>query len=314
MITQSGLQLFGITFSWYGLIVIGAIGLGALVAQQVARRAGLQADHLWSALIPVASGGLVGARLWFVCFPPQSVVATGRDAAWLLTNFVDLNQGAIAVWSGGLGWFGALLGGAIGLAWYCWRHYQPHYQPSDVTSWGQAWLHWADIAACGIPLAHAFGRIGNAINQDLYGAVTTAPWGLPVTLAAQRVARYTDLDQYPLATTLFQPLWAYELIWCVAIAGMLWGIARRHPPRGTLLAAYLALYGLGRAVLEGLRSNVSLISVAGMTINISQVTALACAAGGILIGYWLSRRTHAAREAGRGIDSGADDGADSVRK
>lgn len=262
MLTDSGLRLFGVTLSWYGLIVCAAVFVAALLADLLARRRGSDSLHVWRALVPITILGLIGARLWYVFFPPQSVVINGRTAEWLLRNFFDLNQGAVALWTGGLGILGGLIGGGIGLWWYCRANQQP-------------FARWIDIAALCLPLGQGIGRLANGVNQELYGAPTDLPFGVLVTNEAQRVAPYTDLTQYPLTTTRFQPIFAYEAICCLLIFITLVLLSRRLPNlrAGDLALLYLALYGGTRFLLEFMRANVSL--VAG--VNISQLVSLIAA-------------------------------------
>jgi phosphatidylglycerol---prolipoprotein diacylglyceryl transferase len=262
MFTETGYRLAGFTFTWYSVLVVVAVFVAALVAVRLAKQSGLNPERVWQALIPASILGLIGARLWFVFFPPQSVVANGRTAAWLLTNFFDLNQGGVAVWLGGLGILGGMVGGILGLWLY--------------TRWTkQPFLVWLDITAVVFPLGQAIGRLGNGINQELYGPVTNLPWGLPVTIETQRVAPYTDLTTYPLATTYFHPVFLYECLLCVLIFVILltsW-LRRSHLRAGTLTLIYLALYGGGRFLLEFWRVNVALVA----NVNISQVVSLALA-------------------------------------
>lgn len=273
-LTETGIQLFDFTIGYYGLAVVVACWSGAFVATRLARREALDPEHVWRALIVMAIFGVAGARLWFVAFPPQSVVANGRSAAWLFANFFDINQGAIAVWTGGLGWFGALLGGWVGLRLYTALSNQPL-------------ARWLDIAAVSVPLAHAIGRIGNGLAQELYGPITTLPWGVTITAEAQRIAPYTDLAQYPLASTRFHPVFAYDALVSLATFGVLLTVRQRqwqawHP--GDLAWLYLTLYGAARFLLEFWRVNVSWVEwpVIG-TVNISQVSALGVALVGATV-------------------------------
>ena len=263
MFTETGFRLAGFTFGWYSVLVVVAVFVAAIIATRLANRAGLDPERVWQALIPASLLGLIGARLGFVCFPPQSVVANGRTAAWLLTNFFDLNQGGIAVWLGGLGILGGMAGGVVGLWLY--------------TRWTkQPFLAWLDIAAVVFPFGQAIGRLGNGINQELYGPVTTLPWGVPVTIEAQRVAPYTDLTAYPLATTLFHPVFLYESLLCLTIFALLLTLWLRRRPTfhaGTLTLIYLALYGGGRFLLEFWRVNVALVA----NVNISQMVSVVVA-------------------------------------
>jgi phosphatidylglycerol---prolipoprotein diacylglyceryl transferase len=246
-IDATGIHLFALIFPWYGIIVVAAAWIAAELAAWIAKRTGRHPEHVWRGLIWVSVFGLIGARLWFVLFPPDSVVVNGLTAGWLMTHAFDLNQGAIAVWTGGLGIMGGMLGGALGLLIYTKRNKLPI-------------LPWLDIAAIALPLAQTIGRLGNFINQDLYGPVTTLPWGMLVDKESQRVGPYTDLARYPLEVTRFHPVWLYEMIGTALIFGLLMLIFLRYRQRmrfGMFALLYLVLYGVVRAILEFMRVNPS---------------------------------------------------------
>src|SRR5262245_8674295 len=124
-IDNAGIHIFAFTLNWYGIILVVSAGIAADVATWLAARDGREPEHVWRGMVWVSIFGLVGARLWFVLFPPDSVVANGRTTEWLLTHFFDINQGAIAVWTGGLGLIGGILGGTFGLVRYARRHKLP---------------------------------------------------------------------------------------------------------------------------------------------------------------------------------------------
>src|SRR5690606_35274455 len=99
---------------YYGIIIVLAMLVGAMVAARLAKRAGRDPDHIWGALTWAIIPAIVGARLWFVLFPPAAVVDAGRNTMWYLQNFFNIENGAIAIWSGGLSIFGAVIGGFLG--------------------------------------------------------------------------------------------------------------------------------------------------------------------------------------------------------
>ncbi|MCC7449102.1 MAG: prolipoprotein diacylglyceryl transferase, partial [Anaerolineae bacterium] len=266
---DKGIHIFALTLNWYGIIIVAAAWIAAVVARQLAKREGRDPRHVWRGLVWVSIGGLIGARLWFMLFPPESVAASGRTAGWFLTHFFDLNQGVLAAWSGGLGLFGGIIGGAVGLAIYTRRNQLPI-------------LPWLDIAAVALALGQAIGRWANGATQDLYGAVTHLPWGMLVDYEAQRVAPYTDLARFPLQTTRFHPLWLYESLWMVVVCAVLLVAFRRYRDRllmGDITLVYLMLYSVARILIESIRVNVSRVG----DVNISQTTAVILATAAILL-------------------------------
>lgn len=188
-----------LTFHLYGLL----IGLGVLAA-------GWQASKyhkgIWDALVWVVGWGLVGARLYHVI--------DQWDYYWLRPGEI------IMLWQGGLGIYGGIAGGLIGL----WL-----YAKNKNKFW-----QLADAGVMGLPLGQAIGRWGNYFNQELYGRTTDLPWGIIIN------------------GNKYHPLFLYESLWCVLI----WLILKKinyKLGKGKMLAAYLGLYGLGRFWLEFLR-------------------------------------------------------------
>ncbi len=243
------IEIGQIQIRYYGIIIVFAILVAATVAARLARRDGRDPDHIWGAMFGAVILGIVGARLWFILFPPQSLVAAGRDTAWFFQNFFNPDGGAIAIWSGGLHIFGAFLGGLIGVLLY-------------LRANRLAVTPWLDIGAVVLPLGQAIGRWANYINQELYGTPTTMPWGIPID-SAYRVAPYTSTIDYPV-DTLFHPLFLYESIWnLMAFIALLyiWNRFRHELRPGTIALLYAAQYSFIRYILEFIRVEVSVISL-----------------------------------------------------
>jgi phosphatidylglycerol:prolipoprotein diacylglycerol transferase len=139
---------------------------------------------------------------------------------------------------GGLGIYGAVLGGMIAI--YLYARY--------------AKLNFAtllDLGAPALALGQAIGRWGNFFNQELYGYPTDLPWGIPID-AAHRLPMFADLTQYPVETTRFHPTFLYESLAMLAVAGILLFAARRwkNEKPGDLILLWGLLYGLVRTLTE----------------------------------------------------------------
>ena len=241
---------------YYGIIIVVAMLIAATVAARLAKRDGKDPDHIWGALTWAIIPAIIGARLWFVLFPPQTLIVQGNDTAWFFENFFNLENGAIAIWSGGLSIFGAILGGLLGGYLYLRRNKLPVGQ-------------WLDIAGVAIPLGQAIGRWANYVNQELYGTVTTLPWGITIS-ASKRVDPFRSLVDYPVADTLFHPLFLYESLWSVLAFILLLNLflrQRKNFSPGSFFLLYVMQYSVIRFLLEFIRVEVSLVG----GINIAQV-------------------------------------------
>jgi phosphatidylglycerol---prolipoprotein diacylglyceryl transferase len=241
---------------YYGIIIVAAMLVAATVAARLAKRDGRDPDDVWGALTWAIIPAIIGARLWFILFPPQSLVAAGQDTAWFFQNFFNTTNGAIAIWSGGLHIFGAVIGGFLGAYLYLRRNNLPLWP-------------WLDIAAVSLPLGQAIGRWANFVNQELYGVPTTLPWGITID-SAFRVEPYKSLIDFPQATTLFHPLFLYESLWNFIAFFVLLNLFLRYRKNfkaGDLFLIYVMQYAFIRFLLEFIRVEQSI--VAG--VNFSQV-------------------------------------------
>jgi phosphatidylglycerol---prolipoprotein diacylglyceryl transferase len=222
------LHLGPIQIHWYGIILASAILFAAWLGTAELKRRGEDPETGWSMLLWVMVGGVIGARLYHVIHQ------------W---SFYSANPGLIVqVWNGGLGIPGAVAGGALVL----WIYTRVKGLPTG---------RWLDIFVMAVPLGQAIGRLGNFVNQELYGPPTTLPWGIPID-AAHRVPEWANLTLYPVATTRFHPLFAYEAILSLVTLGLMLWISRRFAARlydGDMLLIFIICYGVVRSYLETFR-------------------------------------------------------------
>jgi phosphatidylglycerol:prolipoprotein diacylglycerol transferase len=219
---------------WYGIIVVGATMVGAWVASIEAKRRGLDPEEVWNGLIVALIMGIIGARLYHVFSSPA-----GGSVGW---SYYRQNPLAILkIWEGGLGIYGAIVGGAAGVLLYCLvRKFNP--------------LEWLDVGAPGLAAAQVIGRWGNLVNQELYGPPTDLPWGITIS-PRNRIALYHDLSRFP-ETTRFHPVFLYESLWSLLGFALLMWVGRRFKDRlrkGDIFLLYLVWYPLGRFFVEYLR-------------------------------------------------------------
>lgn len=207
--------------------------------------------------------GIVGGRLYHVISDHQLYFGPGGSGL----------AGAIRIWDGGLGIWGAVALGAVG-AWIGARRQ------------GVALLPVADAIAPGIALAQAIGRLGNYFNQELFGSPTDLPWGLEID-PAHRQAGY---EQF----ATFHPTFLYEALWMVGVALILiWADKRFNLGHGRVFALYIVLYCIGRAWIELLRIDTA-NHILGLRLNVW--TAIIVGVGGS-VWFVLSARLKPGREA-----------------
>ncbi len=216
------INLGPVTIGLYGIMI--ALGIVAAIALSIveAKRRGQDTGHISNMALIIIPLGIIGARLYHVI------------DEW---SFYSQNP-ALIIGGRGLGIFGAVIGGAVGLFIY--------------TKWKRlSTLEWMDIVAPGLILAQAIGRWGNYFNQELYGYPTDLPWAIYID-PAHRLAGYGAFSH-------FHPLFLYESVWNVLGCILLLFAARKLKQRllsGDIFLLYVIYYSVGRFFLEGLKIDV----------------------------------------------------------
>lgn len=211
-----------VTIHIYALCLLTGIVVAYLIGQRRYRGRGGSDEDFESVAIWAVICGIIGARIYHVITDHELYFGPGRT--W---------YHAFYIWQGGLGIWGSISGGAIGVLWACHRR-------------GLTFAPMADSLAPGILMAQGIGRLGNWFNQELFGRPTTAPWGLQID-PAHRPLGYLQYQT-------FHPTFLYELIWDVAGAlFLLWVDRRWRLERGKLFALYVVVYTFGRFWVERLR-------------------------------------------------------------
>jgi phosphatidylglycerol---prolipoprotein diacylglyceryl transferase len=224
--------------NWYGLGWVAAFLTGAVLVRRWAWQAQIPAADVENLLMWVLVGAFAGARLYFVA----------QNDSWF---YITHPWRIVAVWEGGLAFFGGLFGATAAAYIYTRRHGLP---------FGAI----ADLFAPAVPIATAVGRVPCLLDGMDYGTPTTLPWGVI----------YTNLDSYaPTDGVPRHPDQFYELLGDLVIAAVLLRLRRRVAmPDGTLFLIYLGLFSVLRFFLFFVRGNVPVVALG---LNNAQWTSLA---------------------------------------
>ena len=242
-IDQYGIHLGPLYLRFYGVILMLGVVAGAYLAERLAKQRKMDTNFLWDSLFWVVIAGVVGARLWHILTPPPSMTAVGITTAYYLSHPLD----AIAVWRGGLGIPGAVIGGVIAMYVMARRR-------------GENFLAWVDVCAPAIALGQAIGRWGNFVNQELYGAPSSLPWAINIA-PENRLPEFAQFSTY-------HPIFLYESLWSLASVFFLIWVGRVYRKRlktGDIFLIYLITYPTIRFLLEFLRLDAS--QVGGLNAN-----------------------------------------------
>jgi phosphatidylglycerol:prolipoprotein diacylglycerol transferase len=220
---------FDIPIRWYGLLIVAGAVAAAYYAAWYVKRRGHDSEVVWDAMVWMLISGIIGARIGYV-----AADIMGGNSRYLddPVQILLINQGGLNIL------WGVIIGAAV-------MYYYTKRRNFDF------WLL-ADAAGPGLLIGQAIGRLGNYINQELYGPPTNLPWGIPID-AAHRLSQWADLTQFPVETTRFHPTFAYEAIWNLVLAGLIVLLIIKKGdkiPSGVIAGLWLIAAGVGRAWIE----------------------------------------------------------------
>jgi len=234
----------------YGTTLAIAVLVGAFVASTEAKRRGENPRLIWEALPWVLVFGLIGARAYHVLH---------------FLEFYKANPiSVLSVWNGGLGIYGAILGGVLGL----W-----------VSVRGKGLGRFLDLVAPGIAIGQSIGRFANYFSQELYGFPTNLPWGIYISPEN----RFPGLENF----SHFHSLFLYEALWCllgfVALVKLETLLRQGYGGQaGERFLFYISFYALGRFFLEGMRIESWMVG----GVRVAQVLSAGIIFGSIILGVF----------------------------
>ncbi|MCY3769109.1 MAG: prolipoprotein diacylglyceryl transferase [Gammaproteobacteria bacterium] len=200
---------------WYGLMYLLGFGAGLVLGRYRAGKSGSgwKEDEIFDLVFFMAMGAVLGGRLGYVLF---------YNPGFYMAHPLDV----VAVWDGGMSFHGGLLGVLAAIPLYAKKTQRRFFDVSD-------------FLAPLVPAGLFFGRLGNFINQELWGRPTEMPWGVLFHTAPDAARHPSQLYEAGLeGLVLFVLLWWY---------------AARPRPAGKISGLFLAGYGLSRFFVEFFR-------------------------------------------------------------
>jgi phosphatidylglycerol:prolipoprotein diacylglycerol transferase len=246
-ITLFGLNIF---IHWYGIIIAAGLLLAILLAMYHTKREGKNPDNILDLALIIIPLAVICARIYYVLFNWNEVYA-GRPF-WHV----------FAIWEGGLAIYGGVIGGFLGILIY-----------NKFVNKQFGLLNLLDIGAPSLILGQAIGRWGNFFNQEAYGAAVTNPswqW-FPASVFIQNP--YVNGVQQA-APGWYMATFFYESIWDFLIFAFLFFYFKNFKKRkpGNIFWFYLLLYGIGRSIIEGLRTDS--LYIPGTEVRVSQLLSI----------------------------------------
>ena len=238
--------LFGLKIYFYGVLIALGFLLAILYCARNSKLFGIEQDDFYDVVLWIIPLAILFARLYFVLFRLEDF--KGRSLLSIL-----------AVWEGGLAIYGGIIGGVLAIALVCRRKKIPI--PAML-----------DLASFGVLIGQIIGRWGNFMNREAFGAETEAFCRMGLT--------------DPAGNTIYvHPTFLYESLWNlgVLIFLLIWMKKGKRKYDGQAVLLYLFFYGLGRAWIEGLRTDSLYIGQTGIRVSQALSLALVLFAGGMLL-------------------------------
>lgn len=235
--------VFGKDIYWYGIIIASGFLLAVLYMLHRAKDFGVTQDDVLDMILWAVPIGVVCARLYYCIF------------YWEL--YEDDPISMLYIWEGGLAIYGGIIGGVITLLVVA----KVKKIPAPVL---------LDLAGMGVIIGQCIGRWGNFINREAFGRETEAFSRMGLTLPGRE-------------TVYVHPTFLYESLWNFVGFLLLHFWFRKHERKfdGELILLYVVWYGIGRALIEGLRTDS--LYITGTGIRVSQLLAGVSAAAAAVV-------------------------------
>ena len=237
-----------VTIYLYGVIIALGLTLAVIYGMRRSSQFGLNQDTLLDGVLTIVPVAIICARLYYCIFQ------------WDLYKANPIK--ILYIWEGGLAIYGGVIGAFLGILVFC---------KVKKLSAGAV----LDLVALGFLIGQSIGRWGNFFNREAFGAVTDSFLRMGLT------------NSYGI-TEYYHPTFLYESLWNAAGFVMLHLLSKKRLFDGQIALGYAAWYGLGRAMIEGLRMD----SLYWGSVRVSQALAAVSfvAACGVLI--WQLNRPH----------------------
>lgn len=242
-------NLFGnpVTIRWYGAIIAFGFLLAVLWGGRMAYKWKMSLDKMIDVLIYGTFAAIIGARLYYVIF------------RW---DYYSSHLGEIIqIWNGGLAIYGGIIGGIIAAFITC-RFNKLNF------------FNLLDCAGMSLLIGQGIGRWGNFANQEAFGSNTDMPWGMISEKTTLYLVDHKDeLEALGMTVDPYSPVhptFLYESLWCIGSFLILLVIYKKFRKfSGQLFLTYGVLYGTGRTIIEGFRTDS--LYIGDTTLRVSQV-------------------------------------------
>lgn len=240
-----GFYIGKLHIAWYGVLIAFGMLVAILLCIPDVKKRDIKMDEMIGLALWVIPFSIIGARLYYVIFYAHDY------------TFAEMFR----IWDGGMAIYGGVIAGALTIIIWC------VIKKKSIAGF-------MDVIAPSLIIAQSIGRWGNFINQEAYGYVVENP-----RLQWFPYAVYIEADaSWHLATFFYESMW--NLVGFAILMVILYFVKNK----GSVVASYLVWEGIGRAMIEGLRTDSLYIGNSG--IRVSQLLSIFMIIGGLVwIGF-----------------------------
>lgn len=252
-------SVFGFKIALYGLVIGIGMLLGILLAAHIAKLEKMNPDMIWDFAIYAVIFSIIGARLYYVAFSWDLY----KDD---LLSIFNTRQGGMAI-------YGGVIAGFITLFVYC--------RIKKISAFKVG-----DCAVFGLLVGQIIGRWGNFFNREVFGGYTDSLFAMRLPVEAVRASdiKETHLEGMTAMGNVnfiqVHPTFLYEGVWNLALLLIMYLFRKHKKYDGQMCLMYLGGYGIGRFIIEGIRTDRLLIP--GTQIAVSQLLGILMFAGALI--------------------------------
>ena len=210
------LQIGPFNIYFYGIIIALGMVLAVVYASRRSKEFGITEDDLLDGVLWVTPFAILCARAYYCIF------------TW--EHYRENPVSVFYIWEGGLAIYGGVIGAVLGVAVFC------RLKKIRLSAL-------LDLVSLGFLIGQSMGRWGNFFNREAFGAETAS------------FLRMGLMNGYTGQVTYYHPTFFYESVWNAAGFLLLHKLSKRRQYDGQIALSYAAWYGLGRAFIEGLRTD-----------------------------------------------------------
>ncbi|MBQ4601049.1 MAG: prolipoprotein diacylglyceryl transferase [Oscillospiraceae bacterium] len=250
-----GLELGPLNIRFYGLVIAVGLLLAVVYGCRRAKVFGFREDDILDGVLYITPFAILCARLYYCIF------------SWESGGYAENPISVLYIWEGGLAIYGGVLGAIVGVIVFC------KVKKIRITAL-------LDLVSIGFLIGQSIGRWGNFFNREAFGAATDSFFRMGL------FNKYTQSFEY------YHPTFLYESAWNAVGFVLLHFLSKHRNYDGQIALCYVAWYGLGRALIEGLRVD----SLYWGSFRVSQVLAAASCVAAVALLVFFGTRKHDSKD------------------